>query len=389
MNVVADLRLSPLVISPFSQDRYGAPKTTTAIMGAMWTPSLTQGDLTLAGGFCGVLLHVCPMHRHYFRDRQVQKLCQRQQLLSCPCMLFVNIQMGVSILASTWSNVKCMILNNQQSKELIKIYLSGQRFIYDDVYSSKYNLAILEIETESLKSAEGEVEYFSSFFPATKQRYLTGLSREQAPLEFEVEIVSESGFCIEVEREIKRWLFNSPTFKKLYIDPEDDREAEFINGEVKRQYLECIFTNPHKLEYAEGTVGWRCTCLCSSSMAIQEDVTITYTDFTEDITINVDTDIDDYVYPYLVIEVDNSTNDISIINKTDNNRAMTIQNPTATLVLYTDCAMGSIITSANVSYYDHIANQRFLRLLPGDNILSVSDNVSSIKFTWQNSRWMT
>ena len=180
-------------------------------------------------------------------------------------------------------------------KGRVNIYLLGNRFIYDGVNSSRYNLSILRIDTDGLTSAEGSVEYSSSFFPAQNKRYITGVSRESAPLEFEVEIIGEEGYCSVHERAIKNWLFNSPTFKELYIDPEDDKEAEYVNGTIKRQYLECVFCNPEKIEYAEGTVGWRCTCMCSSTMAIQEKGEVTGTSFSADITLNVDTDIQNYV----------------------------------------------------------------------------------------------
>lgn len=137
-------------------------------------------------------------------------------------------------------------------KGRIDIYLLGNRFVYDGINSSRYNLSILRIDTDGLTSAEGSVEYSSSFFPAQNKRYITGVSRESAPLEFEVEIIGEEGYCSVHERAIKNWLFNSPTFKELYIDPEDDKEAEYVNGTIKRQYLECVFCNPEKIEYAEG-----------------------------------------------------------------------------------------------------------------------------------------
>ena len=388
------------------------------------------------------------------------------------------------------------------------------------------------------------MEYSSSFFPAQNKRYITGVSRESAPLEFEVEIIGEEGYCSVHERAIKNWLFNSPTFKKLYIDPEDDMEAEYVGGEIKRQYLECIFANPQKIEYSEGTVGWRCTCICSSTMAIQEDIEhiisdtnqipvstdkngdvyngcgykenvyldgeaseiirsgsgatgliplphgtmpnngqivlfisnaeLTMTDNTRvlyydqtrtykgsskgsiieledstsgstvpyatvdsnnyivrldiskvvyylrrdsydvsyirltgdgidgdtiitvnnwlaDTIVNVDTDINDYVYPYLVITCTNASSEttVTITNKTDNNRAMQIKDATAGVVIYADCAMGTIINNAETEYYNKLVNQHFLRLLPGVNTISVTGNVESIKFTWKNARWMT
>lgn len=233
------------------------------------------------------------------------------------------------------------------------------------------------------------MEYSSSFFPAQNKRYIIGVSRESAPLEFEVEIIGEEGYCSVHERAIKNWLFNSPAFKEFYIDPEDDKEAEYVNGTIKRQYLECVFCNPEKIEYAEGTVGWRCTCMCSSTMAIQEKVEVTANSFSSDITLNVDTDIQDYVYPYLVITCGNTKADVTITNKSDNNRAMQIKDAAANAVLYADCAIGTIVNNANTEYYNKLVNQRFLRLVPGENIISVTGGVSSIKFTWNNARWMT
>ena len=215
------------------------------------------------------------------------------------------------------------------------------------------------------------------------------MSRENAPLEFEVEIIGEEGCCSVHERAIKNWLFNSPTFKELYIDPEDDKEAEYVSGTIKRQYLECVFCNPQKIEYAEGTVGWRCTCMCSSTMAIQEKVEKTLSSFGSDIILNVDTDIQDYVYPYLVITCGGAKSDITITNKSDNNRAMQIKDATAKAVLYADCSIGTIVNSANTEYYDRLVNQKFLRLLPGANTLLVTGDVASIKISWNNARWMT
>ncbi len=215
------------------------------------------------------------------------------------------------------------------------------------------------------------------------------MSRENAPLEFEVEIIGEEGYCSIHERAIKKWLFNSPGFKRLYIDHEDDKEAELIDGAIKRQYLECVFCNPQKIEYAEGTVGWRCTCMCSSTMAIQEEVNKIITNFDSDIRIYVDTDIQDYVYPKMKISFDISdTPTIAIANKTDNNREMQVRDAKSSPI-YVDCEMGTITNDSGISYYSKIVDQRFLRLLPGENVLSVTGKFSRIEFTWNNARWMT
>lgn len=175
----------------------------------------------------------------------------------------------------------------------------------------------------------------------------------------------------------------------MYIDHEDDKEAELIDSTIKRQYLECVFCNPQKIEYAEGTVGWRCTCMCSSTMAIQEEVSKIITNFDSDIRIYVDSDIQDYVYPKMKISFDvGDTPTIAIANKTDNNREMQVRDATSSPI-YVDCEMGTITNDSGISYYSKIVDQRFLRLLPGENVLSVTGKFSRIEFTWNNARWMT
>ena len=61
----------------------------------------------------------------------------------------------------------------------------------------------------------------------------------------------------------------------------------------------------------------------------------------------------------------------------------------ANAVLYADCAIGTIVNDADAEYYNKLVNQHFLRLVPGENIISVTGGVSSVKFTWNNARWMT
>lgn len=77
-----------------------------------------------------------------------------------------------------------------------------------------------------------------------------------------------------------------------------------------------------------------------------------------------------------------------IKNITDNNRSMQIKSVTADSTLYIDCGVGSIVDSSNNSYYDKLANQRFLRFLQGKNELQIIGDIDSVKFVWNNMRYI-
>ena len=141
--------------------------------------------------------------------------------------------------------------------------------------------------------------------------------------------------------------------------------------------------------YADGLHGWKCTCILSSGWAFQDEIEITCTDFTEDITVPVDSDNGEYIYPTLTFSATTTTNPISptIINTSDNNRAMVVKDIPAQTEVYIDSAVGTITDNTGASLYPNLVDQKFLRLVNGDNVLQIS-GISELKIKYQNVRFI-
>lgn len=184
-------------------------------------------------------------------------------------------------------------------------------FEYDGIKSAKYGLFFGHVDTERLKQICGNLEYNQVFYPSLNRQEIHGVNKDEFPLSFDVEIISAEPISYWSAKDIKKWLFNSPTYKRLYASSVKDKTIEKINGEIKRRYVECVFTNPEAMFYADGLHGWKCTCILSSGWAFQDEIEITYTDFTESITISVDSDNGEYIYPTFTFSATATTNPIS------------------------------------------------------------------------------
>jgi len=262
-------------------------------------------------------------------------------------------------------------------------------FEYDGINSKKYGLFFGHVDTERLKQICGNLEYNQVFYPSLNRQEIHGVNKDEFPLSFDLEIISAEPISYWSAKEIKKWLFNSLTYKKLYASRIKDNTIEKINGEEKRRYVECIFTNPEAMFYADGLHGWKCTCTLSSGWAFQDDIEVAYTDFTEDIVVHVDSDNGEYIYPIFAFIADGTTNPISptIVNKSDNNRAMVIKNIPAHAEVYVDSAVGTVTDDMGASLYPKLVDQKFLRFVNGDNVLSIS-GISDIQIKYRNVRYI-
>ena len=165
--------------------------------------------------------------------------------------------------------------------------------------------------------------------------------------------------------------------------------SEYVNGSLKRMYLNCRFINPYRLEYMSGTVGYRVTLEADSGYWWQDPVTYTFAlNHTVDgdrtrIIVPVDSDIDDYTYPTVTITMAQAGETVNIINNTDSDTRQTI---------FTNLSGGShIVLKGDINYvsgqfYAKFYQQNFPRLLNGNNSIDVVGGISSISFTFNNRR---
>lgn len=266
-------------------------------------------------------------------------------------------------------------------------------FHYGTFDSKDYGLIFAHVDTSEFTQLMGELDSSYVFNRRTKSRFIIADNWEDSPLSYDAEIVSEdtSPLSKENRRIIEKALFNIPDFRKLYVDTDDDiydETQETIDGQLKRLYLNCRFVNPSKIENDCGqVVGYNFTIECDSSMAWQDAIekTFSITSPNEIVSVDIDTDVGGYTYPEVTITVGQTGGDIIIVNTTDDPARLTKFvniSPNITLTLKGEL---NYISGQN---YAKFANQNFVRLLDGNNSISVTGDVTSIKFKWNNRRFL-
>ena len=266
--------------------------------------------------------------------------------------------------------------------------LSGHYFTYDGKSSTPFGLKFMHLDTERFKKLSADIEYQTSYKKGAREHVINGTKFTDTPLEFEVEFISENPIEEMSARKIKRWLFNKPDFAKLYADMHHDDTYERINGVMKRTYIKCVFYSPEEIRFAAGLFGWKAKCLISSPMAIQDEIEMKFSDFTNDIVVPVDTDLSGYVYPLITIHMKTGSSDVSIINKADQSRQFKIVDLNSASKIFIDNEVGTIVDSDGTSWYGNLYNRQFFRLMPGNNPLTINGNIASLTIAWSNSRWI-
>lgn len=275
--------------------------------------------------------------------------------------------------------------------------LSGNYFTYAGVSSRKYGLIFANVETERITSLSGEVQSNTIFNKKDKRNYHVGELFEDSSMRFDAEVVTDDERVIDLKerREIEKWLFHQYDYRRLYTEKSYgafSNTYEFVDGEEKRLYLNCRFVNAQKIEGNGGIAGYRFTIECDSCMAWQDEVAYEYTlsnntdEANTTITVPADTDIIDYVYPKVTISIGSIGGSISISNLTDDAARLTAfdgLSPNVTVIM-----RGDGINYISGDYYQKFSRKNFVRFLSGSNELSITGNVTGIKFEFQNRRFL-
>lgn len=270
----------------------------------------------------------------------------------------------------------------------------GSHFEYSGVSSRLYSLIIVNANTSRMVQLVGQKEGVTIYSKSANKRYLIDDDYSSSPITFDVEIITDSDRCLEpVERrQIEKWLFNHRNYRKLYMDIADDEYGEtyeYIDGVRKRNYLNCRFINPEKLEGNGGIIGYKATLEADSNMFWQDAITKSYVVYngsesaTSNITVSIDTDMDEYIYPKVTIQMGSSGGNVTIANNTDDNTRFTKFvgiSPFASIV------MKGELNYVSGQYYEKFSDRNFIRLLDGDNIFTVMGDVESITFEYSARR---
>lgn len=242
--------------------------------------------------------------------------------------------------------------------------------------SEDYNgrtLIFASINTSEYTGLQSDTEVETIYNGLTHSTMEVGESLRESVISLDAEVITEDGYPLTLKemRNIQKWLFSRRGFAKLY--PGYNTE-DFYNV-----YLNCRFISPEKIEGNGGVVGYKFTVITDSSLAWVDQNTQTILESGD--TVTVDSDINDYIYPSVLIHVGNSGGDITIINSTDDPYRLTkFVDVTANATIAIDGST-NIITQG---YYELFTEKNFVRLLDGENTFTISGDISSIDFTFNN-----
>lgn len=275
--------------------------------------------------------------------------------------------------------------------------LSGSYFIYDNMPSWEYDLLFVNAETDRMVSLAGDIDLVTIFNKQGKRNYLIGENYKDASISFPIEVMTDNDRPIPAyaRRGIEKWLFGQRNYKKLYLsDPNCVYQDEFDAAGITQnsQYLNCVFRNPEKLEGNGGVIGYRFDVVCDSALA-WEDPTICKFDFNDrspskvqSVLIDVNTDLKDYVYPKVTIKMGSIGGDVRVINMTDSASRSTLFTGITPNITFT--INGNGINYISGDNYKKFSLRNFPRLLDGTNTISVTGDVESIEFEFQNQRYL-
>lgn len=272
--------------------------------------------------------------------------------------------------------------------------LYGSHFEFAGKSSREYGLIIANIETNRVLQLSGSKTSVALFNKKLKKRYLITDDYANSPLSFDIEIITTDTRCLEHKerREIERWLFHQNGYCKFYLDMADDwfsENIEFVDGQLKRNYLNCRLINPERIECGCGICGYKATLEADSNMFWQDAIKKTFSvnnankNSSSIITVNVDSDLNDYTYPKVTINLGGAGGDIILSNNSDNSSRLT---KFVDIPPYATIVINGELNSVSDQYYEKFYKQNFPRLLNGENKLTIIGNVNSITLEFSNRR---
>lgn len=274
--------------------------------------------------------------------------------------------------------------------------LAGCHFTYADTSSRLYNLWFVHCDTSEYTSINGTTQSVTVFNSRGSRKYLVDDSLNDSAISIDVEILRDDDMALSIQevRDVERWLFNRRDYYKLYVDPSDDCAGEtyqIFNGTEKHFYFNCRFINPTKIFGNGGVAGFKATMECDSHLLWQDAISRTFpighttSAQSSVISLDIDSDMNEYVYPKVTITMASAGGNIAITNNTDDTTRLTsFKSLTGSIEFIINGNINYISGNNYMKFYD----KNFIRLLPGTNNISVVGAVSSICFEWENRKYL-
>lgn len=179
--------------------------------------------------------------------------------------------------------------------------LYGCYFMYGDFNSEEYDLVFGNMDTSRLVALESPKNINTVKSRKHNVYYVNRVSYVEEPISFEAEIFTKDTTPIMVDDLpiIERALFNRHSYTKLYQVMSYERDPVYIN---------CILTNPERIENMSGVVGYKFIVNTDSVMAWEETNTQEVNEESTSTTITGDivsfTDTKEYALKQAIVDID-------------------------------------------------------------------------------------
>lgn len=201
-----------------------------------------------------------------------------------------------------------------------------------------------------------------------------GTTTDSLVFDYALVKVNNKPFTNEEQIEVERWL-SSPKFSsKLQIIDNNGLETALYYGKfTKTEWHPCIggwagvtFTFENKGAYPYKHF--------SHTFNINERGTITF---------NCESDeLEEYIYPVISITATENTEQVTIVNITDNNNVLSLRAldrleiiMDCDICMLKDATVDGVINFSDIGWSD-IGNIYWLRLVPGENILEITGTIN-------------
>lgn len=259
--------------------------------------------------------------------------------------------------------------------------MSGrQGFKYDGKSCVDYNLWVGYIETspEDSSNIQTPYSYDFSMSPTIHRTRITNMKYDE-PYSFNIEIICDNTVDATKEREIFKWLIDSPKFKKLEFFNLNGSES-FFDG----LHYNCVLSDPKRIIGDGGVVGWEVTAIADAPYAWTESQTHQFPiTLNKEFTLTNESDESAYTYPKISITLKkvSGVDTCQILNETTGEKFIINNNVAETITID---EYGQISSSVGTNPYERCSGK--IRLIPGDNHFKVGMQVSFISFTYPDAR---
>lgn len=255
----------------------------------------------------------------------------------------------------------------------------GRTFLYNSFPSEQYGLYISELDADGISNSMGsyEVDIKEAKIFRRPTAYFYGTT-SIPHLEFNMSCLSEQELTAEDFEGVQKWLFGSSTYKTLQIDQYDMQSVVFY----------ALLNSPEIIRVGNKIMGCSFNVVCNSPFGFNFPQTVIYSytaavvNATESFY-NSSDDTSNYLYPSMVITMNNTGGNLTITNLQDNNRIFELTDLEPNEIITIDNSFQTISSSTGLKRLSHF-NKHWMRLVPYLNTLHIQGNVENIDMTYSN-----